>query len=84
VLLGQIGTNALLIVRPLLFLQGVAVFSSLYRRMGAGKIAKSVGLVLLTLTEFFIPSVSLVGLADLFANLRRLPRGQDVAPGRVA
>ena len=84
VLLGQIGTNALLMVRPLLFLQGVAVFSALYRRMGAGKIAKTVGLALLTLTEFFIPSVSVVGLADLFANLRRLARGQEVAPGRVA
>jgi hypothetical protein len=73
-------------VRPLLFLQGVAVFASLYRRMGAGKIAKTVGLVLLTLTELLIPfpSVSVVGLADLFANLRRLPRGHEAVPGPVA
>ena len=83
VLLGQVGTNALLIVRPLLFLQGVAVFAALYRRMGAGKVAKTVGLVLLTLTELFVPSVSVVGMADLFANLRRLPRGNEAAPGPI-
>jgi hypothetical protein len=83
VLVGQVGTNMLLFVRPLLFLQGAAVFAALYRKMGAGRIAKTVGMVLLTFTEMFIPSVSVVGLADLFTNLRKIPRGQEAVPGKT-
>jgi uncharacterized protein YybS (DUF2232 family) len=83
-LVGNIGTNALMFVRPLLFFQGLAVFASLYRKMGAGRIIKAIGLVLLVLTELFVPSVSILGLVDLFMNLRKLPRGRDALPGGVA
>jgi len=78
-----VGTNMLLCVRPLLFLQGVAVFSALYRKMGAGRIARTIGLVLLCLTELLVPSVSILGVVDLFMDLRKVRRGRDVAPGGI-
>lgn len=71
----KVGYNALQIVRPALFLQGLAVFAALYRRMNAGPVWRGVGYVLLALTELAIPSLSVLGAVDLFANLRRLPRG---------
>lgn len=64
-IVGTIGSNVVMMIRPFLFLQGAAVFSSLYRRMGAGRITKTVGVVLLLLTETFVPSVSVLGLVDL-------------------
>ncbi|HEY5506067.1 MAG TPA: DUF2232 domain-containing protein [Coriobacteriia bacterium] len=76
-----IGANLLWCVRPLLFIQGVAVFSALYRRMKAGRIARTIGLALLCLTELLVPSVSILGVVDLFMNLRKLRRARDVAPG---
>lgn len=79
-LVGTIGENVLMFVRPFLFLQGAAVFASLYRRMGAGRITKTIGLVLLFLTESFVPSVSVLGVVDLFANLRKLPRPHSAPP----
>lgn len=74
-LMYTIGFNLLMIVRPALVLQGLAVFASLYRRIGAGRVWRTIGYVLLVLTELAIPSVSIVGVADLFFNLRKLPRG---------
>jgi len=79
----SIGVNALLFVRPFLFLQGAAVFAALYRKMGAGRITKVIGMALLALTEGFVPSVSLLGGVDLFANLRKLPRAGTRAPEAV-
>lgn len=73
-LLSSVGQNALMIVRPLLFLQGAAVFASLYRRMKAGRFTRVIGLVLLVVTELFMPSVSVIGAVDLFANFRKVPR----------
>lgn len=78
-----IGANAMMLVRPFLFLQGAAVFAALYRRMGAGRFTKGIGLVLLAVTETFVPSVSLLGAVDLFANLRKLPRAGTRAPGAL-
>ncbi len=74
VLVSSVGQNTLMVIRPLLFLQGAAVFAALYRRMNAGRLTRIIGLALLCLTELFIPSVSLVGAVDLFANLRKVPR----------
>jgi hypothetical protein len=68
------GDNVLRIVRSLLFIQGVAVFAAVYRKMKAGRVTKVIGFVLLALTELFVPSVSVVGAVDLFANLRKIPR----------
>jgi hypothetical protein len=71
---GLVGQNALMMVRPLLFLQGAAVFAALYRRMKAGRVVRTVALVLLFMTEILIPSVSVIGAVDLFLNLRKVPR----------
>lgn len=73
-LVALVGQNALMMVRPLLFLQGAAVFAALYRRMKAGRVVRTVALVLLFLTEILIPSVSVIGAVDLFLNLRKVPR----------
>jgi hypothetical protein len=81
--LTTIGANALMMVRPILFLQGAAVFGALYRKAGAGRISRTIGIVLLVLTETFVPSISILGAVDLFANLRKVPRAGASAPTAV-
>lgn len=71
---GTLGANLLLIVRPVLALQGIAVFAHLYDRAGLGKLGRAVGYTLLVLTEAMIPSVSVLGLIDLLRNFRKLGR----------
>jgi hypothetical protein len=71
-----VGYNTLIIVRPALALQGLATFAALYRRVGAGRVWRTIGYVLLVATEFLLPSVSVLGVADLFFNFRKLPRHQ--------
>jgi hypothetical protein len=56
------------------FLQGVAVFAALYERAKIGRPARSLGYVVLGVTEMLLPLVSLTGFADVWLNLRRLPR----------
>jgi hypothetical protein len=73
-LLDAIGRNVLLVVRWVFFLQGVAIFAALYERAKYGRAARSLGYVLLGVTEMLIPLVSLTGLADVWLNFRRLPR----------
>lgn len=73
--IAAVGANLLLIVRPVLFFQGAATFAALYRRLKVGRFGRATGFVFLALSELVIPSVSIVGLADLFFNLRKLPRG---------
>jgi hypothetical protein len=79
-----LGANMLLIVRPVLFFQGVGDFAALYRKAGVGRLARFLGFVLLGLSESAVPSVSIVGLVDLFANFRKLPRGGEGAPKEAA
>jgi hypothetical protein len=79
-----VGANMLLIVRPVLFFQGVGDFAALYRKAGVGRVARFLGFVLLGLSESAVPSVSVVGLVDLFANFRKLPRGGEGAPQGVS
>jgi uncharacterized protein YybS (DUF2232 family) len=79
-LVGTIGANVLMIVRPVLFLQGAAVFAALYRRMGAGRVLRVFGIALLVITELLVPAVSVLGGVDLFANLRKVPRAEAHAP----
>lgn len=74
-LLGTIGLDILLFVRPVLVAQGLGDFAALYRRANAGRFMKGLGYTLLLATELFIPLVSLLGLIDIFFNLRKLPRG---------
>ena len=83
-MLGAVGTNVLMFVRPVLVLQGLADFSALYRRANAGRFAKGIGYVLLLATELIVPSVSILGLVDVFFNLRRRPRGGTTAVAGTA
>jgi uncharacterized protein YybS (DUF2232 family) len=75
-LIHAVGANVLMIVRPALLLQGLAVFAALYRKVGIGRFMRTLGFVLLAVTELLIPSVSILGVADLFFNLRKRQRGQ--------
>lgn len=75
------GMNLLYAVRPALFIQGLAAFAALYRRVGVGRFGRAFGFLLLGISEAAVPSVSVVGIADLFFNPRKLPRdGSRVAP----
>lgn len=69
-----VGKNLLMIARMVYFLQGVAVFAGLYERAKFSRPVRMAGFVLLGVTEAFAPAVSLTGLADMWLNLRRLPR----------
>jgi hypothetical protein len=69
-----VGSNLLMVARLVFFLQGVAVFAGLYERAKFSRPARMAGFVLLGVTEAFAPAVSLTGLADMWLNLRRLPR----------
>jgi hypothetical protein len=69
-----VGKNLLMVARMVFFLQGVAVFAGLYERAKFSRPARIAGFVLLGVTEAFAPAVSLTGLADIWLNLRRLPR----------
>jgi len=75
---GILGQNLLFIGRALLFVQGLAVFAGLYDKAKLGRIMRVSSFVLLAVTEMLLPLVSLTGLADLWLNIRRLPR--DGAP----
>lgn len=70
----QTGMNLLVVVRMVFLLQGLAVFAGLYRRANVSRPVRALGFVLLGATEMMIPAVSLTGLADIWLNLRRLPR----------
>ncbi len=72
--LGIVGSNLLVIARWVFFLQGVAVFAGLYERARFARPVRAMGYVLLGVTEAFAPAVSLTGLADMWLNIRRLPR----------
>ncbi len=69
-----VGLNLLMIVRPALALQGLAVFAALYQKLGVGRVMRGIGFVLLGLTELLVPSLSVLGLVDLFLNLRKRTR----------
>lgn len=78
------GLNLLLAVRPVLFVQGLGDFAALYRKAGVGRVARAFGFAFLTFSESAVPSVSIIGLVDVFANLRKLPRDGTGAPKRAA
>lgn len=76
-----VGMNLLFAVRPALFIQGLAAFASLYRRVGVGRFGRAFGFFVLGISEVAVPSISVVGVADLFFNPRKLSRdGAGVAP----
>jgi hypothetical protein len=83
--LGLVGENAMRITQWVLFLQGVAVFAALYKKVGMGRLSRMFGFILLGVTEAFVPLVSLTGLIDMWVNVRKLPRdGQSGGTGDAA
>ena len=80
--LGLVGENAMRITQWVLFLQGIAVFAAIYKKVGLGRLSRTLGFVLLGVTEAFVPLVSLTGLIDMWVNVRKLPRdGQSGGSG---
>jgi hypothetical protein len=79
-----IGLNLLLIVRPVLFLQGAGVFAAIFDRVSAPRPVVVLGIAGLFALELIFPVMTMLGLADLFANLRRLDRpGAGQPPKKV-
>lgn len=74
-MLYAVGLNLLMVVRPALVLQGLSVFAALYRKIEVGRVMRTLGFALLGLTEILLPSVSVLGVVDLFMNLRKISRG---------
>lgn len=72
--LDVMGKNLLVVARWVFFLQGIAAFAGLYERRKIARPIRALGFMLLGVTEAFVPLVSLTGLADIWLNLRRLPR----------
>ena len=80
--LAAAGTNLLIVARWVFFVQGIAVFAGLYERAGLSRGVRRMGYVVLGITEALLPLVSLTGLADVWLNVRRLPR-DGARPGVV-
>lgn len=79
-----IGENVLVIASTMFFLQGLAVFAGLYRKAKVPRMLRAFGFLLLFITESIAPVVSLTGLADVWLNIRRLPRkGQEQGEPKV-
>lgn len=76
------GVNILVVARWVFFLQGLAVFAGLYEKGKVSRPFRAFGFVFLGVTEAFAPVVSLTGLADIWLNIRRLPR-ENSAPGET-
>lgn len=74
-----VGLNLVLIARPLLLIQGVAVCAWMFDRIGLRSVGRSIGYVALIGIDTFVPVVSLFGLVDFWANLRKLPRDGETA-----
>jgi len=79
-ILGIAGENIVSVFRWVFFVQGVAVFAGMYRRAGFSRLSRTLGFVLLGVTETLLPLVSLTGLVDMFVNVRKLPRSGVVGP----
>lgn len=69
-----IGANMLVGVRLAFLAQGMGVATAVMKRVGFGLPARAVGYVFLLLADLLTYSVSVVGLADMWMNFRRLPR----------
>jgi uncharacterized protein YybS (DUF2232 family) len=67
----------MLAARLALFVQGLSIFAWLYRKAGLSSPLRGLSYVLLAVVETALPVAGLAGLADLWINLRRLPRKGD-------
>ncbi|TLM78951.1 MAG: DUF2232 domain-containing protein [Actinobacteria bacterium] len=68
------GANLLVAARLAFLVQGMGVASSTMRKMGIGGPGRVIGSVMLLVADFLTYAVSVVGLADMWMNFRRLPR----------
>lgn len=73
------GDNLLVVARWVFFLQGISVFAGLYQKAKVSRPLRTAGFICLGVTEAFAPLVSLTGLADVWLNIRRLPREGTVS-----
>lgn len=71
----MVGANAILALRPLFALQGLAVLLALLSRKGVGCIGRVLLIFLMIDLEVSFMVASVVGLMDFWANFRHLPRG---------
>lgn len=71
-----VGANVLLAVRLPLLAQGMGVASAAIGRTGMGRVGRAAAYAALLLLDLLFYVVSFVGLADMWINFRRLPRGQ--------
>lgn len=69
-----VGINVLMVSWCVFFFQGLAVFAGLFDRVRLGRSGRLIGYAVVCVTELFLPIVSLIGLGDIWLNLRRLPR----------
>ncbi|MDH4140908.1 MAG: YybS family protein, partial [Coriobacteriia bacterium] len=75
-----IGLNLLFCTRALFFLQGLGVFSAIFDVPKSGRVKMLALYLALWVIDQVLLVVSFVGLADFWANFRRLPRdGATVA-----
>lgn len=79
----QAGLNVLVVARWVFFLQGISVFAGLYEKAKVSRSLRIVGFLFLGVMEALAPLVSLTGLADVWLNIRRLPR-EGTAPDEPA
>ncbi len=80
-LVATVGLNVLLAARVALFLQGLGVVDSWLQKSGVGRVGRVLGWVAALLVDAATWIVSLMGLIDFWANLRKLDRGETVEEG---
>lgn len=73
-----VGANLLMGIRLVFAFQGMAVIDGLLVRRNAGKGMRVLAGVLVLFLEMILAFASVIGLVDVWANFRRLPRGEDV------
>ncbi len=79
-LLAAVAGNMLLMARLPLLAQGAGVTAAALGRLRVGRMGGVVAFVFLAVAEIALYVVSIVGLADMWMNFRRLPRESGRAP----
>lgn len=79
-MLQVVGINLVLVSRWVFFFQGLAVSAGLFERAKFARSARAIGYGLLAVAEVLTYVVSLIGLADIWVNIRQLSR-EGTAPG---
>lgn len=75
-----VGINLLFAARIAMFAQGLGVVSSWFHTIGIKRPGRVIGYVIAFLLDSLVWIVSLLGLIDFWANLRKLERSDTPAP----